>query len=300
MSCGGPPDLLSHRLRGLSANENSLSGMVAAVRSGFSWLEVDTRVTSDGTIVVFHDCLWQSRTDARGAVCESRWDAARRPRYGDGEPVATLEEVLKVFAESERTGQRLMIDIKDSGHEADHRALVEACELGGRVVFVSWNAEVLLRLHALGTEHPLSFSHLPLWTNLPGRALRSTLGRLRPARTSLGGLLRGTEVGRVVLHYDDSDADAEARAAAPEARGYLHVHVLTGLPSGCMLAALQETGGFVGVPVWSVDGGYVRAAHALGLKVQVQRSGYRAHRTRAGAVFAGGLHCCFDDLGVGG
>ena len=74
-AAGGADDgfrdrLLSHRLRGFSPWEASLEGLRAALSHGVHWLEVDTRVTSDGTILAIHDLRLEGLTDGRGRVAD--------------------------------------------------------------------------------------------------------------------------------------------------------------------------------------------------------------------------------------
>jgi glycerophosphoryl diester phosphodiesterase len=72
--------------------ENSLRGFVAAWAFGFTHLETDVHVTSDGTLVAFHDKVLDRVTD------------------GGSEPIPTLAELLDALPQA-----RFNIDLKAPG-----------------------------------------------------------------------------------------------------------------------------------------------------------------------------------------
>ena len=74
--------------------ENSLRGFVAAWDFGFTHLETDVHVTSDGTLVAFHDEVLDRVTDAAGRLADLPWGEVRQARIGGTEPVPTLDELL--------------------------------------------------------------------------------------------------------------------------------------------------------------------------------------------------------------
>lgn len=93
-----------------AAVENSLRGFRAAWDLGFTHLETDVHVTSDGTLVAFHDDVLDRVTDAGGRIADLPWAEVRRARIGGSEPIPTLDELLDSLPLA-----RFNIDIKAPG-----------------------------------------------------------------------------------------------------------------------------------------------------------------------------------------
>ncbi len=90
--------------------ENSLRGFVAAWAFGFTHLETDVHVTSDGTLVAFHDEVLDRVTDASGHLADLPWAEVSRARIGGSEPIPTLAELLDALPQA-----RFNIDLKAPG-----------------------------------------------------------------------------------------------------------------------------------------------------------------------------------------
>lgn len=90
--------------------ENSLRGFVAAWAFGFTHLETDVHVTSDGTLVAFHDKVLDRVTDASGHLADLPWAEVSRARIGGSEPIPTLAELLDALPQA-----RFNIDLKAPG-----------------------------------------------------------------------------------------------------------------------------------------------------------------------------------------
>src|SRR5258707_1125261 len=110
--------LLSHRLRGFSFHESSLSALAQAVRSPARYLEVDTRLSADSQILVLHDTRYDRLTRSRGMVHALPALPSAPPLFQGlpDERVAHLEELVERFAAAGGR-QVLMVDIKDFGAE---------------------------------------------------------------------------------------------------------------------------------------------------------------------------------------
>lgn len=151
--------LLSHRLRGLSDQELTLSALRRACTENIPYLEIDTRVSGDGTIVVYH----HARTDADLArkirLKDCSWDEIASLHYAHGEGIPKLDSFLAHFAELSQPFQQICIDIKDIGHEKQHVELIRKHRLERRVIIVSWAPQVLYAINELAPELPLIFSH---------------------------------------------------------------------------------------------------------------------------------------------
>jgi len=127
----------------LVAHGNTLDAFDAAVAIGCDWVELDIRITRDGTLVVHHD------SDIRGVPIRELdvEDAQRASRQG-GHAIQTLHEVL------ERYAQPLCFDIelKEEGYEALVVDTVRKTHAPDRIVFTSFLESTVARLRQLAPE----------------------------------------------------------------------------------------------------------------------------------------------------
>ena len=77
--------------------ENTLAAFARARALGYRYLETDGRVTSDGVLLAFHDEVLDRVTDLTGRLEDRPWSDVRHARLGNGEPIATMEELLDAF-----------------------------------------------------------------------------------------------------------------------------------------------------------------------------------------------------------
>ena len=88
--------LLSHRLRGFSTIELSPTAMQNACETDVPYLEVDTRVSADGKIYLFHEPVFTNgRVGHPFASTPS--EVLDRFAYPGGEKLLSLELALKIF-----------------------------------------------------------------------------------------------------------------------------------------------------------------------------------------------------------
>lgn len=90
--------------------ENTLTAFGNAVRLGYTHLETDVHLTSDGRLVAFHDDVLDRVTDGTGRVADLPWATVRQARIGSVERVTLLSEVIDAFP-----GVSLNIDLKAPG-----------------------------------------------------------------------------------------------------------------------------------------------------------------------------------------
>lgn len=108
--------LWAHRGASCRAPENTMAAFAAALTSGADGIELDIHLTRDGVPVVLHDDTLERTTNASGPVADTTLEELRNCEAGSwfsddfaGEPVPTLEEVLRAFG-----GQlRINVEIKD-------------------------------------------------------------------------------------------------------------------------------------------------------------------------------------------
>ncbi|WP_307868601.1 glycerophosphodiester phosphodiesterase family protein [Umezawaea beigongshangensis] len=145
---GPHPRAFAHRgwhLGDLSGMENSLSSFRRAVAEGFSYVETDVHVTSDGVVVVHHDRSLDRTTDGRGPVAEQPWSVVRHARVGGREPVARLEDVLE-----ELPDVLLNVDVKADAAVTPVLDVLRRTRATARVCLASFSETRLTRLRRQG------------------------------------------------------------------------------------------------------------------------------------------------------
>ena len=77
--------------------ENTLAAFRHAVELGYTYLETDVHVTSDGVLLAFHDTVLDRVTDRTGSIADSTYDEVRQALIGGRERVPTLAELFDAF-----------------------------------------------------------------------------------------------------------------------------------------------------------------------------------------------------------
>lgn len=134
------PLVIAHRTCPRDAAENSVQGVATAARLGADAVEIDVRLTADGTPVLMHDkTLWRTTRWLRRVRSVRTADVVRRTIRGSTERVPTLDEVFRALP----PGLRLAMDIKDPAAGPATLALVRAHRAEGRVLWWSQHDEPL-------------------------------------------------------------------------------------------------------------------------------------------------------------
>ena len=91
------PIAFAHRGGDSVAPENTMAAFQDAVDLGFSYIETDVHVTSDGVLVAFHDdgLLRTCGIDAR--IEDTPWSVLEKARVNGKEPIPLLEDILTSF-----------------------------------------------------------------------------------------------------------------------------------------------------------------------------------------------------------
>jgi glycerophosphoryl diester phosphodiesterase len=124
-----------------------LDAFAGAIETGVSHLETDLRMTSDGTLVCFHDRTVDRTTDAAGEVSSltvdelSELDAGYRhrpsggfPFRGKGVTVPTFEELVTSFPDV-----GLVVDMKSDGMASELARIVDRHKLARRIIVGSFS-----------------------------------------------------------------------------------------------------------------------------------------------------------------
>ena len=103
-----PPPVLAFAHRGgayhpeIEGLENTLAAFQHAVALGYTHLETDVHVTSDGVLLAFHDTVLDRVTDRTGSIADLTLAEVRRarlpdPHGGDHHQIPTLAELFDAF-----------------------------------------------------------------------------------------------------------------------------------------------------------------------------------------------------------
>ncbi len=118
------PMILGHRGDKIHAPENTLAAFKLAFKNGADGIELDTKLTADGAVVVMHDLTLDRTTDGHGPLSKLSLPALRELDAGShfstefkGECVPTLEEVF------EEVGKLGVIDIEITNYASPQDAL---------------------------------------------------------------------------------------------------------------------------------------------------------------------------------
>ncbi len=162
MSLDHSPIILGHRGAKNYAPENTLAAFNLALDQGADGVELDAKLSADGTVVVHHDATLDRTTNGKGRLARFSFAALRELDAGSffseafrGEKIPSLEEVF------ESIGRRAVINVELTNYSTPHDSLVEkVCELVRRhglqksVIFSSFNAGNLKKAARLLPEVP--------------------------------------------------------------------------------------------------------------------------------------------------
>jgi glycerophosphoryl diester phosphodiesterase len=147
--------VIAHRGGSALRPENTLIAFAHAVDLGIDILEMDVRLTADGTIVVIHDATVDRTTNGTGHVKGTtlemlhgldagyRWSmdgGKTHPYRGAAVRIPTLDEVFAYFA-----AMRMNIEMKDADPLLAQRlcALIRSRGMGAKVLIASFHAEAM-------------------------------------------------------------------------------------------------------------------------------------------------------------
>jgi glycerophosphoryl diester phosphodiesterase len=177
------PLLFAHRGASAHAPENTLAAFRLAQESGSPAIELDSKLTVDGKVVVIHDPTVDRTTDGSGVVNRMSLSALRTLDAGNkfntrfaGERIPTLEEVFETF------GHKLYINIELTNYSSPFdqlpskvALLVKRFGLGDWVLFSSFFMINLIQVKRELPQIPVAILAL---IGAAGCLARSDLGRV--------------------------------------------------------------------------------------------------------------------------
>lgn len=165
------PLVIAHRGASAIAPENTLPAFEQAVALGADGIELDAKLTRDGTAIAFHDPTLRRTTGLDGRPGDRDWEALKQADAGRwkgpafrGIRIPTLNEVF------EAVGAKALINIELSDYGSDQRALagevarvVRRHGLERRVLLSSFQSAALRAAHSLAPEIPRAHLVGPTW-----------------------------------------------------------------------------------------------------------------------------------------
>jgi len=157
------PWVIAHRGASRRAPENTLAAFRLAFELGADGIELDTKLTADGQVVVLHDATLDRTTTGRGPVSRRTLQELRKLDAGvhfgaefAGEPIPTLLEVLEAL------GPQALVNIEVANYAAlfdqlpeTVAALVRSAGWEARTLVSSFNPIALRKMRRLLPEVPL-------------------------------------------------------------------------------------------------------------------------------------------------
>ena len=118
--------------------ENTVAAFRHAVQLGYTYLETDVHVTSDGVLLAFHDTVLDRVTDQTGSIAASTYAEVQRALIGGSERVPTLAELFDAFPDA-----RFNIDIKSERSVEALASFIEERQAWDRVLIGSFSGSRL-------------------------------------------------------------------------------------------------------------------------------------------------------------
>ena len=138
------PRIVAHRgASGLVTHGNTIDAFDAAVAIDCEWVEIDVRITRDGTLVVHHDAVIRG-VSIRDLDVEDAQQAAKQ----DGHDLQMLHDVLERYAKP----LCFDIELKEAGYESLVLDTVRKTHTPDRVVYTSFLESAVAQLRQLAPE----------------------------------------------------------------------------------------------------------------------------------------------------
>ncbi len=133
--------------------QNSIASLRKAIEIKAAGSEFDVRMTKDEVLIINHDALY-----AEDTIELKTYNALLKHKLKNGEKLPTLEEYLKA-GKKNNSQTRLVVEVKPSitdkaqGIRAAEKAvaLIQEMKLQHLVVYISFDYEILKRIHEVDT-----------------------------------------------------------------------------------------------------------------------------------------------------
>lgn len=148
--------------RGTSRNwsipENSISGLNKLIKNGYLIAEIDVARIGDGTLITFHDGVWDETSTGKGPIAASNRAEldrillkTRRGKFTNDRP-PLFEDMLKAAKHK----IHLEIDFKSSVSMKSAIDIIRDTHMGDQVILIAYSANQAKKLRQLAPDMILS------------------------------------------------------------------------------------------------------------------------------------------------
>lgn len=198
--------------------ENTMAAFRHAVGLGYTYLETDVHVTSDGVLLAFHDDVLDRVTDKTGNIADTSYGDVQAALIGGRERVPTLAELFEAFPDV-----RFNIDIKSAGSVPALADFIDEHDAWDRVLVGSFSGRRLNQFRRLTRGRVATSAHpreVAAYVLLPSARLARFLTPGRPDALQIPhrqgrltvasrGVIRRAHVNGVQVHVWTIDEQAE-------------------------------------------------------------------------------------------
>jgi glycerophosphoryl diester phosphodiesterase len=135
------PIAFAHRGGASEAPENTMPAFQNAIDLGYTYLETDVHVTTDGVVVAFHDDELQRTTGRPGRISELPWKEVQAARVDGEQPIPQLVDLFEAWPQA-----RINIDCKHENAVEPLATLLERLGVLDRVMVGSFSSGRMRRL----------------------------------------------------------------------------------------------------------------------------------------------------------
>lgn len=149
----------AHRGLTIGYNENSISGMKAAIEKGATHLEIDCYLTVDNEIVIMHDRDISRTTNGEGDIENYTLEQLRAFKLDVVEPLEDIPTLGDVISIVKNTDVVIVLEIKSAKMDIVTRIKEKLTEYNcfDQVIAISFNRDILGKLKAVIPEMPIAF-----------------------------------------------------------------------------------------------------------------------------------------------
>lgn len=153
------PDISAHRGSSMTAPENTMASFKQALYDLADYVELDVHLTSDNVVVVMHDSNLKRTTGLNKSIWQVSYDKIRELDAGswfsseyEGEPVPTLEEVIREIGPLVKLNIEIKYNKKESGLTEAVVDIIERSHFEDRCVVTSSDYSVLADVKKLNSD----------------------------------------------------------------------------------------------------------------------------------------------------
>lgn len=138
--------------------ENALESLQALHAKGVKFAEIDIAGLKDGTLILFHDGVWDRKTTGKGVVAATDWPTSQKLLLRDTQNNISAIRPSRFTDVLAWAKDKIYLEI-DFKSSADYGEVITAIRNAGmieQVILISYNTEQALKLHKLAPKAALS------------------------------------------------------------------------------------------------------------------------------------------------